>query len=597
MSKILSSRDLQFLLYDWLDTETLTRRERFADHTRETFDSFLDLSEQLATREFATHNALNDQHEPTFDGERVHIIPEVKHALDAFNAAGLTAAAMDESIGGVQLPNTVQRACFMWFQAANTGTAGYPLLTTGAANLLYAHGSRELVETFVPALADGRCFGIMCLSEPDVGSSLGDVATKAVPQVDGSHRLFGTKMWISGGEHDLSENILALVLARYQDGPAGVRGLSLYAVPKYLVNNDGSLGERNAVTLVGLNHKMGYRGTVNTVLQFGEDGRRVGGASGAVGYLIGEEGQGLASMFHMMNEARIAVGAGAAALGYTSYLHALDYARTRAQGRHGKGDPTTPMVPIIEHADVRRMLLASKAYAEGAVALVLFAARLLDDEHTAPSDRDRADAALLLDVLTPIVKSWPSQWCLVANDHAIQIHGGYGYAREFPVEQFYRDNRLNQIHEGTHGIHGKDLLGRKVTMSGGAGLQLLLNRILATADKADASESRTLAGWATQLRSVSEHIQTVTAELLDIPDPEARLANATAYLEALGHTVVAWIWLDIAVTVGSRSGAFYDGKRLAASYFFEYELPKVAPMLDLLATRSRTLLDFDAAVL
>lgn len=598
MSKILSARDLNFLLFEWLDVEALTSRDRFKDHSAETFDAFLELSEQLATKEFASHNALNDQNEPTFDGERVHIISEVKHALDAFNVAGLTAAAMDEEVGGVQLPNTVQRACFMWFQAANAGTAGYPLLTTGTANLLRAHASADLIERFVPPMADGRYFGTMCLSEPDVGSSLGDVTTRAVPQSDGTHRIFGTKMWISGGEHELSENIVALVLARHEGGPAGVPGLSLYLVPKFMTSDDGLLGERNAITLVGINHKMGYRGTVNTVLEFGGDLRQPGGEAGAVGYLIGEEGQGLAYMFHMMNEARIAVGAGAAALGYTSYLHALDYARNRPQGRLGKrADPTTPMVPIVHHADVRRMLLASKSYAEGAVALVLYAARLLDEEQTAETVDELAEAALLLDVLTPIVKSWPCQWGLVANDLAIQIHGGYGYTREFPVEQFYRDNRLNPIHEGTHGIHGKDLLGRKVAMKDGEGLRLLLTRMRTTVDRALAEEAATLQQWGHALASLCDRIESVTATLLEIPDTEARLANASIYLEAVGHAVVAWLWLDVAITAAPGTASFYEGKRLAASYFFDYELPKVAPMLDLLISGSRLLVELDEASL
>ena len=594
MSKILSRRDLDFLLYEWLGVEALTDRKRFRDHSRETFDGFLDLSEELATGEFAGHSALNDQHEPTFDGERAHIIPQVKRALAAFNAAGLASAAMDGEVGGLQLPNTVLRAGHMWFQAANTGTYGYVLLTMGAANLLSAHASPELVRRFVPALAEGRYFGIMCLSEPEVGSSLGDVTTRAVPQPDGTHRVFGTKMWISGGEHDLSENIVALVLARYDGGPRGVLGLSLYVVPKYIVNPDGTTGERNAVTLVGLNHKMGYRGTINTVLQFGDDQRQPRGRAGAIGYLIGEEGQGLSYMFHMMNEARISVGAGAAALGCTSYLHALDYARIRTQGRTGKGaDPDTPMAPIIKHADVRRMLLASKSYAEGAVALVLYAARLLDDEHTAGSEDEQADAHVLLDVLTPIVKSWPSQWCLAANDHAIQVHGGYGYTREFPVEQFYRDNRLNAIHEGTHGIHGKDLLGRKVAMQDGAGLKLLLARMRETAIRAAGPHP----DWSATLTGLGTRIETVTQTLLRAGDPDTTLANASIYLEAVGHAVVAWLWLDLVLAADGKGGGFYAGKRLAASYFYEYEVPRLLPMFDLLATKTRTLVDLDDTVL
>lgn len=242
MSTIHSARDLGFILYDWLGVEDLRSRERYSEHSRDTFDAFLDVSAQLATQEFASHNALNDQNEPTFDGERVHIIPEVKVALDAFNAAGLTSATLDEALGGLQFPHAVHRACFMWFQAANAGTSGYPLLSIGALNLLAAHASDDLVDRFARPIADGRFFGVMCLSEPDVGSSLGDVATRAVADPGGSHRIFGTRMWISGGEHDLSENIVALVLARYDGGPAGLPGLSLYAVPKFLVNDDGSLG-------------------------------------------------------------------------------------------------------------------------------------------------------------------------------------------------------------------------------------------------------------------------------------------------------------------------------------------------------------------
>lgn len=262
MGTILSRDDLDFLLFDWLDVTSLTSRPRFAEHSRETFDEFLTVSEQLAEREFAPHNALSDRNEPTFDGERVTIIPEVKRALDAYADAGLIGAALDERVGGLQLPKTVERACQMWFQAANTATAAYPLLTVGAANLLVAHASPELVDRYVPALAEGRFFGVMCLSEPDVGSSLGDVTTRAVPQGDGTHRVFGTKMWISGGEHDMAENIVSLVLARYDGGPRGVRGLSLYVVPKYLLDAGGDPSERNAIELVGVNHKMGYRGTV-----------------------------------------------------------------------------------------------------------------------------------------------------------------------------------------------------------------------------------------------------------------------------------------------------------------------------------------------
>ena len=276
---------------------------------------------------------------------------------------------------------------FAWFKAANVGTSAYPFLTMGNARLLLAHGSQEQIDTYVRPELEGRWFGTMALSEPQAGSSLADITTRAEPQDDGTYRLTGNKMWISGGDHELTENIVHLVLAKIPGGPPGVKGISLFVVPKFLVNEDGSLGERNDVVLAGLNHKMGYRGTTNTLLNFGEGVHRPGGRAGAVGYLVGEQHRGLTYMFHMMNEARIGVGMGAAVLGYTGYLHALDYARTRTQGRPaGAKDPTSPPVPIIEHPDVRRMLLAAKSYAEGGLALGLYCARLVDEEQTAETE-------------------------------------------------------------------------------------------------------------------------------------------------------------------------------------------------------------------
>lgn len=468
---VLSRRDLDFLLYEWLNVESLTARTRFAEHSRETFDAVLDLSADMATKHFAPHNKKADAQEPRIgDDGKVEIIPEVKAALELFAKAGLIGSSFDEELGGMQLPVTVLRAAMAWFQAANAGTSSYPFLTVGNANLIATHGSEEQIATYVPSLLEGRFFGTMCLSEPQAGSSLADITTKAVPQDDGSYRLTGTKMWISGGDHELSENIVHLVLAKIPGGPAGVKGISLFIVPKILVGGDGQLGERNDVALVGLNHKMGNRGTTNTLLNFGDGTFTPGGRAGAVGYLLGEPHKGLAYMFHMMNEARIGVGFLATSLGYAGYLQSLEYARTRTQGRPlGDKDPSSPPVPLIEHADVRRMLLAQKAYVEGALALGLYCSTLVDEQQTAEDEEARTRAGLLLDMLTPVAKSWPSQWCLEANSLAIQVHGGYGYTREFDVEQFYRDNRLNPIHEGTHGIQGLDLLGRKVVMQGGRG--------------------------------------------------------------------------------------------------------------------------------
>lgn len=596
-STLLSRRDLEFLVYEWLDAEALSANPRFAEHSRETFDAVLEVAEAVAEQKFRTHNRKGDLNEPTFDGVRVTLIPEVRLALEAFAETGLMSATLDGELGGIQLPNLIHRACFAWFQAANVATCGYPMLTMGNANLLLAYGSEGQISTYVKPMLEGRFFGTMAMSEPQAGSSLTDLETKAVPDAaaggedsSGRYRLFGHKMWISGGDHELSENIVHLVLAKTQDGPVGVKGLSLFVVPKLLVNPDGSLGERNDVSLAGLNHKMGYRGTTNTLLNFGEGHHQPDGGPGAIGYLVGEENRGLQYMFHMMNEARIGVGAGAAALGYTGYLEALDYARVRTQGRPAGGkNPATPQVPIIDHPDVRRMLLASKSYAEGALALVLYAAKLLDESQTSDDEAVRADSERLLDVLTPVVKSWPSQWGLAANDLAIQVHGGAGYTRDHDVEQFYRDNRLNPIHEGTHGIHGLDLLGRKVVIDGGAGLELLARTIRQTIDRAPDALSEQAAALTRRVDRVIE----VTAALWADGDVDVALANATVYLEAAGHVILAWIWLDQAVAADGKSGAFYDGKRAAAGYFFDYELPKVDAQFDLLAAKGRQLLDLD----
>jgi alkylation response protein AidB-like acyl-CoA dehydrogenase len=580
-STLLSRRDLDFLLYEWLCIDELTKRERFAEHSRETFDGVLDLCEQLATRYFAPHNKKSDANEPQFDGQTVTVIDEVKQAWDAFAAADLLAMSMDQQLGGAQLPATVAEAGFAWFSAANVSTTGYLMLTMANANLLAKFGTDEQIEAFLKPMLAGRFSGTMALSETQAGSSLADILTRAEPQDDGTYRLFGSKMWISGAEHELTENIVNLVLAKIPGGPPGTKGISLFIVPKFLVNTDGSVGERNNVVLAGLNHKMGQRGITNTVLSF----------DGAVGYLVGEPHRGLAYMFTMMNEARLGVGMGAVSLGYTGYLKSLEYARQRPQGRPVLAkDPSTPQVPIIEHADVKRMLLAQKAYVEGGMALLLYCAKLVDLQHSAESDDERDSLGLLLDILTPVGKSWPSQWCLEANSLAIQVHGGYGYTREYDVEQHYRDNRLNPIHEGTHGIQSLDLLGRKVTQRGGASLAALGEAIAATIATAKAAGGEA-AELAAGLDATWQRLVSVTTGMFGSGELDAALANSAIYLEAFGHIVVAWMWLEQLLAANGRTGDFYDGKRQAAQYFFRYELPKTAPQLDLLESLDRTTLE------
>jgi alkylation response protein AidB-like acyl-CoA dehydrogenase len=590
-STLLSRRDLDFLLYEWLRVDELTKRDRYAEHSRETFDGVLDLCEQLATRYFAPHNKKSDANEPSFDGEKVTVIGEVKEAWDAFAQADLISMAMSQALGGAQLPTAVAEAGFAWFSAANVSTTGYLMLTMANANLLAKFGTEEQVDTFVKPMLAGRFSGTMALSETQAGSSLADILTRAEPQDDGTYRLFGSKMWISGAEHELTDNIVNLVLAKIPGGPEGTKGISLFIVPKFLVNGDGSIGERNDVVLAGLNHKMGQRGITNTVLNFGEGKFSPSGKPGAVGYLVGEPHRGLFYMFTMMNEARLGVGMGAVSLGYTGYLKSVEYARERPQGRPVTAkDPSAPQIPIIEHPDVRRMLLAQKAYVEGGMALLLYCGKLVDLAHSAESDEEADAIGLLLDILTPVGKSWPSQWCLEANNLAIQVHGGYGYTREYDVEQHYRDNRLNPIHEGTNGIQSLDLLGRKVTQRGGASLAALGTAVAETIAAANVAGGQP-AELAAQLDSVWQRLVGVTTAMFGSGDVEAALANSVVYLEAFGHIVVAWIWLEQLLAVNGRSGDFYDGKRQAAQYFFRYELPKTAPQLDLLESLDRTTLE------
>ena len=601
---------LDFLLYEWLDVSNLQQRERFSDHSRETFDAVLDTCERIAKEKYAPFNRLVDTEEPRFDGEKV-ILPQATHdAQKAYAESGMLSASQDYDIGGMQLPYTVEAAANSFFGMASV-SMGSGLLTVGNANLLMAHGSELQRQVFALNEFSGRWSGTMCLSEPQAGSSLSDVMTRATPDGDAfasdplgaRYRLKGNKMWISAGDHELTENIIHLVLAKIPDADGklipGVRGISLFIVPKKLVNEKAELtGVRNDVALAGLNHKCGWRGTTNTLLNFGEGKFKVqtdntaGDGSGAVGYLVGEPGRGLSYMFHMMNEARIGVGMAATMLGMAGYEASLEYAKNRPQGRPVAGgsqkvvkDAAQAQVRIIEHADIKRMLLAQKSYSEGALALELYCAKLVDEQHTA--DAIAADEArLLLEVLTPIAKSWPSEWCLEANSLAIQIHGGYGYTRDFPVEQYWRDNRLNMIHEGTHGIQGMDLLGRKVLMEEGRGVHLLGARMRETADKAMVFAD--LAADAKALNTALQKVIAATQMAWSSGQPQEALANAVPYLQAFGHLVLAWIWLDVSASCRGAQTPAQTGRQAAAKFFYHYELPKIDAWLQVVSNRDMT---------
>jgi len=600
---------LDFLLYQWLGAETLQQRPRFADHSRETFDAVLDTCERIAREKYAPFNRLVDTEEPRTetqpDGTLRVVLPQATYeARRAYAESGLLSAAQDYDVGGMQLPYTVDAAANSFFALASI-SIGSNLLTAGNANLLMVHGTPLQKEVFAQNEFNGRWAGTMCLSEPQAGSSLSDVATRAVPDGAGSeadplgprYRLTGNKMWISSGDHELTENIVHLVLAKIPgpDGKLvpGVKGISLFIVPKKLVDEGGQLtGERNDVALAGLNHKLGWRGTTNTLLNFGEGTYPVRGGAGAIGYRVGQPGEGLKCMFHMMNEARIGIGMAATMLGLAGYYASLDYAKNRPQGRLvGKAgkDASAPQVRLIEHADIKRMLLAQKSYGEGALALNLYCARLVDEQHTAPADQ-ADEARLLLEVLTPIAKSWPSEWCLEANSLAIQIHGGYGYTRDFPVEQYWRDNRLNMIHEGTHGIQAMDLLGRKVLMEGGRGLTLLAGRINDTVQRA--IQQPGLEAHANALAQALAQVGGATKAAWATGEPAEALANAVPYMQAFGHTVLAWMWLELALATlredATLSRAASAGRMGAATYFYHYELPRIGAWLNVVRQRDMT---------
>eukprot|EP00127_Corallochytrium_limacisporum_P005759 Clim_evm138s210 gene=Clim_evmTU138s210 len=599
--QLTNERDLKFNLWEVLEAEKTLEYPYFKEHghTRDVCDQSVEGAVSVAQQYFAPINRLTDTKEPQYvDGQAI-TPEETKTAYREFCNGGFMQAQFPPELGGLGLPMSVAQTCFYPFNVGCVGVSTYGFLTIGASNLLHSVGSQDLIDKFMPDMVSGRFAGTMCLSEPNAGSSLADIRTTAEPQSDGSYKLKGTKMWISGGEQDITENIVHLVLAKVKGTKGkGVKGISLFLVPKVHVNDDGSLGEKNDIALAGLNHKMGWRATTNTLLNFGEN-------DNCVGWMVGEEGKGLAGMFNMMNEARIGVGLTAVALGYQGYSYSLHYCRNRLQGRPASNkDPDSEQIPINAHADVRRMLVAQKAYVEGALSLCLYAANLEDQRRHAPDESTKIKANHLLDILIPICKSWPSEWCLEANKWAIQCLGGYGFTVDYPVEQSYRDNRLNMIHEGTNGIQSMDLLGRKVPQHKGETLKALLGTITETLEESKASDARVQQLGKT-LDSTIKSLSGVTVHLMgeaQSKGPQYMLANSHDYLNAFGHTVIGWLWLKQAVvaqkaldagSVSASDQAFYQGKIATAEYFMNHELPRANGLIDLLKSNPDTYLRLD----
>ena len=588
--------ELPFQLYDVLNTESLCTHEKFEEHNRATFDAVLDTAHKMAVNLFLPHNHIADKNEPQFDGKKVSMIDDVKIAFDAFRESGFIAGRYNFEDGGMQLPETVMTAVSGYFMAANPSTTAYPFLTSAAINVISHFASDDIKQAFMPRMLSGDFTGTMALTEPHAGSSLADIKTTATKQTDGTYRVKGSKIYISAGEHELSDNIVHLVLAKVPGGPGGVKGISLLVVPKFRLNKDGSVGKRNDVHLAGLLHKLGYRGTTSTALSFGDE-------DDCYGYLVGEEHFGLRYMFMMMNEARIGVGFGAAMIGYRGYQYSLDYAKDRTQGRIAPNNkPQDEAVPIIMHGDVKRMLLAQKAYTEGGISLCLYGSNLIDRINTCSDITLKNELSELLSLLTPVLKAWPSQYGPKANDLGIQVLGGAGYTREYMSEQFWRDNRLNPIHEGTNGIQALDLSFRKLWQSNGLGLQILKREISQDLQAINTQQSTQLAAKLTPYMHTLHELIVHLSKVMPSQKAETLTGNAQALMNVFSSIVVSWIWIRqaskaeqlLASTQDTKKQHFYLGKVQAAKYFIDWELPAIQRDIQLLTNNNSVCTDMQA---
>ncbi|RJS24043.1 acyl-CoA dehydrogenase [Corallococcus sp. H22C18031201] len=580
---LLSDRDVDFQLHEVQAVSRLFSLPDFADHSRDTVSLLLESTRRFARAElYPTYRAM-DEAPPVFEHGRVRVHPALRALYAGMVDLGLLTATRPPEVGGQHLPLTVHAVASAYLMAGNLSAYGYLGLTLGAAHLLEVFGSPWVRDTFMTRLYRGEWTGTMALTEPQAGSSLADVKTRATPAPDGAWRIQGSKVFISGGDQDFTENVVHLTLARIEGAEGGTRGISLFAVPSRRPEGDALVP--NDVSVAGVIHKIGWRGLPSLVLNYGE-------AGDCRGWLVGQPGRGLACMFQMMNEARIMVGLNGVATASVAYHEALAYARERPQGRPAWAkDASRPQSPIIEHADVRRMLLRQKAIVEGGLSLLLSASYQADLAGHAPDAATRERASRLLDLLTPIAKTFPAEKGFESNALALQIHGGYGYSSEYSPESWLRDQKLNSIHEGTTGIQGLDLLGRKVIAGEGAALRAFQEEVDATVERARAAGVE--AAWCDALRGALAEAATLTMELAArglAGEVEAMLRHSADFLELFSVLAVAWRWLDQAAAAreGLKRGAdgqdFYEGKLAAAQYWFAVEVPRVALLAKLCRT-------------
>ncbi|UAM97321.1 acyl-CoA dehydrogenase [Polaribacter litorisediminis] len=577
--KYVDIETLKYILYDIHKLENLLSRERFQEHDMESLDLFIDSVKEFSDRELYPYFKEMDETPAYHKDGTVIVHKQVQKVMHQSGEMGIIAALFDYEDGGLQIPSSVFHAALYIMDAANNHLPGYPSLTLGAAELIIEFGADALKETYVPNMLSGVWGGTMCLTEPQAGSSLSDITTKATPTEDGFYKITGQKIFISGGDHQFAENIVHLVLARIEGAPQGTKGISLFVVPKNRLKPDGSLTYNDVMTVADF-QKMGQKGYCTTHLGFGDQ-------DDCRGWLVGEEHKGLNQMFLMMNGARIAVGRGAAAIAMAAYRTSLQYANERPQGRKlsadGKKNPTEKQSLIIEHPDVRRMLLLQKSIVEGALSLVMLAAKYHDIVTTATSKEEKEKYHLLLEMIIPIVKTYPSEAGAESVDNGLQVLGGYGFCTDFSLQQYYRDIRIMALYEGTTGIQSQDLLGRKVTLQNGMGLELLSAEILKTIIAASNHED--LKSYATTLGNKLQLSQKILGKLMPFAKEgnyERYLADANLFMEYMSIVVLGWLWLEMAVDASDNlintdrkySAIFYESKIHTMKFYFKYEVPK-----------------------
>lgn len=586
-SQYIDMNTLRFLLYDVHRLEEVLQLERFQDHDRESLDIFLDSIKDFGDQEFYPYFREMDEKPAHFKDGKIVVHPQVGVTMEKSGELGIIGGLFDYEEGGLQIPLTIYTAAMTILEAANNHIPGYFTLTMGAAELILVFGNEHLKETYVPNMLAGQWGGTMCLTEPQAGSSLSDVASTAYPTGEGYYKLKGQKIFISGGDHEYCDNFVHLLLARIEGAPAGTKGISLFVVPKKRPAADGAL-ESNDVITAGDFQKMGQKGYCTTHLVFGEN-------DNCRAWLVGEPHQGLKYMFKMMNGARIAVGRGGAAITTAAYLASLSYARERPQGRRvldqGKKDVSQEQTLIINHADVRRMLMLQKAIAEGSLSLVLQAARHYDVELAAGDEAEREKNHLLLELLTPIVKTYPTDKGCLAVSNGVQVLGGYGFCSDYILQQYYRDIRIFPIYEGTTGIQSIDLLGRKITMKGGKALQLLAAEMMETIKAAQTHDD--LKPYA---KALGEKLQ-LSKQVLDFllaftqkGEFERYLSDATVFMDFFGTIVIGWQWLKLAtqakqaLVTGQLAypASFYESKIHTMQFYFKYEMSRVNGLADTL---------------